>query len=326
MEKNVFITGITGFAGSNLAKKILEIRPNFRIFGLKRKGSSIEKIKDICGNIELFEGDITDRDSLDKAIKQSQPNYVFHLAALMPNPKVDDKLYWEINVNGTRNLLESIVNNANEIFMTHYASTGYVYGKSFNSGLPVNETAKTLPTETYEQTKLEGEKLFMKYSKQYDLPIVITRAFHHEGPGCREDLIGMIIIKKIFEFLNSNKKSLSFGNIKNVIDLTDVRDIVYGYLLAVEKGQFREVYNLCSGKGHSIEELINFTIKHVGIKKPVEITIDKKQVRPNEFPVRIGDYSKAKKELGWEPKLDFLKQTFPTMINFYLSNIKEVIE
>jgi len=326
MERKVFITGITGFAGSNLAKKILEMRPNFKIFGLKRKESSIEKIKEIHNNVELFEGDITDIDSLDEAIKQSQPNYIFHLAALTPKLKVDNKLYWKINVDGTRNLLESVVNNANEIFKIHYASTGYVYGESFNSGLPVNETAKTLPTETYEQTKLEGEKLFMEYSKKYNLPIVITRAFHHEGPGCREDLIGMIIIKKISELLKYNKESLSFGNTKNVIDLTDVRDIVYGYLLAAEKGKIGEVYNLCSGKGYSVEELINFAIKYVGIKKSVKITIDKKQVRPKEFPVRIGDYSKAKKELGWEPKLNFLKQTFPTMINFYLLNMKEVIE
>lgn len=324
MEQKVFITGITGFAGSNLAKKILEIRPKFRIFGLKRKESSIEKIKEIHDKVELFEGDITDKNSLNDAIKQSQPNYIFHLAALT-NLKVDDKLYWYINVDGTRNLLESIVNNANKISMVHYASTGYVYGKSFLVGLPVNETAKTLPIETYEQTKLEGEKVFMEYSEQYNLPIVITRAFHHEGPGCRQDLIGMIITRKIYEFLNSDKKSLNFGNIKNIIDLTDVRDIVYGYLLAAEKGKSGEIYNLCSGKGHSVEELVNFAINYVGIKRSVEITIDKNQVRPKEFPVRIGDYSKAKNELGWEPKFDFLKQTFPAMINSYIHNMKEVI-
>lgn len=322
-ERTVFITGITGFAGSNLAKKILEIKPNFKIFGLKRKESTLEKIEEIINNIKLFEGDITDKNSLDEAIRQSQPNYIFHLAALMPRPRIENKLYWKINVEGTRNLLESAINNANKIFMIHYASTGYVYGKSFKSGLSLNETAETLPTEPYEQTKLEGEKLFMEYSKQYGLPVVITRAFHHEGPECREDLIGMIIIKKIINLLKYNKKFLTFGNIKNIIDISDVRDIVYGYLLAIENGKSREVYNICSGKGYSIEELINFAIKYIEIKKSIKIKIDKRQVRPREFPVKIGDYSKAKKELGWEPKIDFLKKTFPEMINYYLPKIKE---
>jgi len=324
LKKTVFITGITGFAGSHLAKKILEDRPNFRIFGLKRKESSIERIKEIIDSVELFEGDITDKNSLDEAIRQTQPNYIFHLAA-STSKSVEDKTYWKINVDGTRNLLESVVNNVNKIFMLHYASTGYVYGKSFKSGLPMKETDKTLPIEPYEKTKLEGEKLFVEYSKQYNLPIVVTRAFHHEGPDCREDLIGTIIIKKVFELIKSNGKFLNFGNIKNIIDLSDVRDIVYGYLLAVENGKSGEIYNLCSGKGHSIEELINFTIKYVKIKRPIKIKIDKKCVRPKEFPVRVGDYLKAKRELNWEPKIDFLEQTLPEMINSYLSNIKDVI-
>jgi GDP-4-dehydro-6-deoxy-D-mannose reductase len=322
-EKRVLITGITGFAGYHLSKKILELRPNFKIFGTKREESSIERLEEFGDKITLLDGDITDRKSLDDVIKKSQPHFIFHLAAIIPKIGIDDNSYWKVNVDGTHNLLESIVDHAKNVQMIHYASTGYVYGKSFESGLPLKETAKTLPIGTYEKTKLDGEKLFLEYFSEFDIPVVITRAFHHEGPKCREELIGVVIIKKIVEALNSGSRFLSLGNIKNVVDFTDVRDIVYGYLLAVEKGRSGEIYNLCSGNGHSVEELIQFALNYTGLGKNVEINVDKNQIRRGEFPVRIGDYSKAEKELGWEPKMDFLEQTYIEMINAFISKYRK---
>ncbi|MBI2547511.1 MAG: GDP-mannose 4,6-dehydratase [Candidatus Aenigmarchaeota archaeon] len=317
--KRVLITGVTGFAGSWLAEKLLEIAEDIKIFGLKRENSSLEKISHIKDRITLSNADMLDKTSLVGILKKLEPNIIFHLAAQASVVKGYEIPFgtFESNFVGTMNLVDSIRKSDINIEKMQFASSSNVYGKVKAEEIPIKETQELRPNEVYGVSKAAADHLCHSYATIYDIPIVVTRAFHHEGLRCSENVVGSQIAQQIAAIINGRLGLLKLGNIELVRDFSDVRDIVIGYLSSVENGKSAEAYNLCSGKGYKIKDLINNILTKFNIKN-VKIEKDPLKIRSDEAPVIVGDNTKARKELSWDPSTKF-EDTLTELINYYKS-------
>jgi len=318
-NKRILITGIAGFGGSWLAEILLEKEKETKIFGLKRTTSSTQNIDHIIEKLKLTDVDITDRDMLFEVIEEINPQIVFHLAAISSSVKAneDPKTTKITNVDGTKNLLDALAENATNLEMFHFASSSTVYKKT-KKLTPIKETHPVYPHDSYSKSKIDAEKICKAYLKKKKIPIVITRAFNQGGTRCREDIVANKIAKIAASAKKDGKREFVFGNVNAVRDFTDVHDIVTGYWLAAKQGKVGEVYNLCSGKGIKIADMIDMSLDYVGLKGKVKIIMDDKLFRKGEQDFVVGDYTKARKELGWKPKIPF-EQTLKEMIDYYLS-------
>ena len=319
-DKRILITGVTGFAGSWLAEKLLE-RSKIELFGLKRENSSLENMEHLKDKMTLLNGDILKMDSLSAAVKKCEPDIVFHLAAqALAKISYDEPFKtFSLNFTGTMNLMDAIRRYEGGISKIHFASSSNVYGDVKPEEIPIKETQEIRPFEMYGISKASADSLCRFYSNAYGMSIAITRAFHHEGPRCNKDVVGMEIVRQISNVVKGRAKTLFFGNIDVVRDFSDVRDIVNGYILAAEKCKKCDVYNLCSGKGYKIRDLIQQLIKEFNLDN-VPVEIDKKRLRKKDMPILIGDNSKAKSELDWKPEIDF-KDTLVELINHNIKTI-----
>ncbi len=315
-NKNILITGVAGFAGSWLAEKICELQPTCQIFGLVRESSSLNNILHIIKRIKILHGDILDTKSVQTAMKKSNPDIIFHLAgqASVKRGFEDPFGTYNANVIGTLNILESTRSSSIDAII-HFAGSSNVYGIVPEKDQPIKEITPTRPVDPYATSKTLAEILCSSYFDLYGMRIVCTRAFHHEGPRCPNYTLGINIYNQIITAKKGRGKKLVFGNVDAIRDLNDVRDVVEGYMLAAERGKTNDIYNLCSGKGTRIQDLIEKIAAYVGFKN-FQIISDPELSRPSDIPVLIGDNTKAKKELGWQPKIPF-EQTLKDMIEYY---------
>lgn len=321
--KRVLITGIAGFGGSWLAETILKKEKKAKIFGLKRESTSTENIDHIISELQLTDADITNRDMVFQAVEEINPNIVFHLAAVLPTSEAnyDSKAMGATNVDGTKNLLDALVESTTDLEIFHFASSSSIYKKNKKMIL-INEKHPIQGSNAYSKSKIKSEKLCEKYSKKNELPVIITRAFNQAGPRCRADIITNKIARIAASAKNAGIKEFVLGNVNVVRDFTDVRDIANGYWLAAKMGKINQVYNLCSGRGIKVSDIIDMALDYVDLKGKIKIITDKRLLRKGEADIVIGDNSKAEKELGWKPKIPF-EQTLKDMIDNYLLRADE---
>ena len=193
------------------------------------------------------------------------------------------------------------------------------YGLVLENELPVKETNPLRPLSPYAASKVAGDYMCYTHFKCYKLPVVRTRAFNHTGPRRGLHFVTSVVARQVARGIKFKEKKLVVGNPEPKRDFSDVRDILRGYMLAVEKGKAGEVYNLGSGKSISVGELAKMAIKIGGLDGKMTVEVDKSRYRPADVMVLQCDYSKAKKELGWEPRIPFEK-TLKDLIDYFLDN------
>ena len=357
-DKHVLITGITGFVGSWVSEILTSEKFGARVYGLKRRQSNpnIANIEPLLnkGLIELIEGDLHDVGSLMHALNRSQAEIVFHLAAqsFVPHSFASPVETYTTNVFGTINVLEALRAVGSNIKMlfagsseeyglviaddTHYREMLKRYpvilpapkldskGEAV-SEIPIKETnpLRTIGTSPYGSSKRLAEDVCRTYVSCYSMNVHLTRAFNHTGPRRGREFVTSEVTRQIVEGMKGKRKEVMLGNMEAIRDFSDVRDIVKGYMLCIEKGKVGEVYNLCSGKGLSIAGLVDLVTKVAmkkGLKKKIPVKVDQTRLRPTDLPILIGDYSKAKTALGWEPKIPFEK-TVQDLLEFHLSRV-----
>ncbi len=311
------ITGITGFVGSHLSELLLS--KGIEVYGTVRHRSNLSNIKHILKDIKLIEADITDLASVRSALNTSKPDYVFHLAAQSYVPQSWSAPHHTLtnNILGTCNILEAIRDYPDTII--HIAGSSEEYGFVKEEEVPIKETNPLRPLSPYGVSKVACDLLSMQYFKSYGTKVIVTRAFNHSGPRRTDVFVDSNFAKQIVEIEKGLKEPIIYvGNLDAQRDFSDVRDIVKAYLLAVEKGIPGEVYNICSGKGIVIKEMLNKLIELGGVK--VEIKQDPKRMRPSDVLVLRGDYNKFKKQTGWEPVIEY-EQTLKDMLEYWRKNI-----
>jgi GDP-4-dehydro-6-deoxy-D-mannose reductase len=302
--KRAFITGITGFAGGHLAEKLVEL--GAEVSGLVRRRSVPERstLPQAPSDIRLLEGNLTDIDSVLSAFESTRPNVVFHLGAqsFVPTSFRAPIETYETNMLGTANVLEAAKRVRDDLLAIQVACSSEEYGKVLPEEIPITEANPLRPQSPYAVSKVAAEMMAKVHHEAHGLPTRITRAFNHTGPRRGVQFVTTVVTKQMILIKQGKAKKVVIGNPKPVRDFTDVRDVVQGYLLAVERGRDATPYNLGHGLGISIENLVKLAANALGLEK-VEVEIDRSRFRPADVPILIADYSLAKSELGYRPRI-----------------------
>ncbi len=286
--KTVLVTGSSGFAGRNLCS--LLSRPDTRLRYFVRSKNDI--LVNVPGSTVVL-GDVQDYQSLIEALKGV--DVAFHLAAITLIPETRAKTFntFSTNALGTLNFLMAA--KAQNVPKIVYVSTCHVYGKQ--DRLPITEETAPKPIDIYSASKLAGESLALSFAEMYGMNISISRAFNHYGPYQRPDFLIPSIILRLLR-----GEELAMGNPTPTRDFAYVEDIVGGYVLLAERGRSSEIYHFSSGIERPVKEIVATIMRISGGKSKVTWNPDARRV---DIPRSVGDYSKATKELGWKPRVDF---------------------
>ena len=316
----VLITGITGFAGSHLADYILANHPDVEVYGLIRWRSRMENILHIQDKVRLFEADLKDIVSLNKCLAEIKPDRIFHLAAqsFVPTSWLCPAETFAINAIGQINLFEAVL-SLKLSPKIQVAGSSEEYGLVNADEIPMKETNPLRPLSPYAVSKVAQDLLAFQYYKSYGLRTVRTRGFNHTGPRRGEVFICSNFAKQIAEIEKKKKEPVIYvGNLEARRDFTDVRDIVRGYWLCLEKGEEGEVYNIGTGKTYSMREVLDMLLSMSKIK--VKVEVDPQRLRPSDVPVLLSDCTKLKELTGWQPKIP-IRQSLEDLLNYWRERV-----
>ncbi len=314
----VLITGVTGFAGSHLADFALS-HGGVEIFGTARWRSPSQNIEHIADKMTVIDADLRDASSIESLVADIKPTWIFHLAAQsyvvsswnLPSDTITT------NVVGTVNLFEA-VRRARYSPRVLVACSSEEYGYVEPDEVPITEKNPLRPLSPYGVSKVGQDLLSYQYFKSYGLDVVRTRAFNHTGPRRGRVFVCSNFAIQIIEAQKGLRPYVSVGNLDAVRDFTDVRDTVRAYWLALEAGEAGEVYNICSGRGYSIREVLEKLIALSGAD--VKVRVDAERLRPSDVPLLIGDRTKFTERTGWQPRIPF-DQTLSDVLAYWRERI-----
>lgn len=300
-QKTVFITGSSGFVGGYLRKE-------FELQGYKVIGTDLRS-----GNAEYIM-DVTKAKEVDRIIGEVKPDYIVHLAgfasvrASFDNPE----LCYKVNVGGTKNVLDAMMNHKLFDSRILIISSSDIYEDSPQQKL--NEESPTKEKSPYGKSRIDQEKLVHTYDK---IDWIISRSFPHIGPGQPK---GFVTADFASQIADANKdlslpRVVKVGRLDNIRDFSDVRDTVVAYRLLLEKGEKHEVYNVCSGVELKIKDILNILISF----SEVELNIEKdpEKIRTNDIKYSVGDSKKLVKSTEWKTRYS-IKRTLKDIYNSWL--------
>ena len=300
------ITGITGFVGSYLAEFLLA--QGIEVYGTARWRSKLDNIVHFKDNLNLLEADMRDSHSIARAVEESAPDYIFHLASqsFVPMSWRAPADTMETNAIGTIHLLEAVRQSKCDPVI-HIAGSSEEYGMVYPDELPIRETNPLRPLSPYGVSKVAGDKLGCQYHMSYGLKTVITRAFNHTGPRRGDVFVTSNFAKQVAEIEKGLKEPVMYvGNLNAQRDFSDVRDIVKAYWLGATKCEYGEVYNICSEKARTIQSVLNLLLRMTD--KKVEIKQDPTRMRPSDVEVLCGDCSKFKEKQAGNQRFPLKRQ------------------
>jgi GDP-4-dehydro-6-deoxy-D-mannose reductase len=315
------ITGITGFAGSHLAEYLLNEHPDVEVFGTYRWRSRMDNVEHFRSRVKLLEADLRDYTSMHAALEKSRPDVVFHLAAqsFVPSSWTAPNETLTTNVAGQTNLFEAV--RALRLDpVIQIACSSEQYGLVLPGETPIREDNPLRPLSPYAVSKVAQDYLGYQYFQSYGLKVVRTRGFNHTGPRRGQVFVTSNFCSQVAAIeLGLQEPVIRVGNIEAIRDFTDVRDMVRAYWLAVTKARPGEVYNIATGSGIRIREMLERLIALASVE--VRIEVDPDRLRPSDVEILIGDASKFKADTGWEPRIPF-EQTLNDLLDYWRQTLR----
>lgn len=314
----VLITGITGFVGSHLADYALA--NGHEVAGTVRARSRYDNIAHIKNDLELFDCSLRDPSRIRQILETFRPEFVFHLAAHSfvgssfdePAETLHNNLFSQLN------LLEAVKSSMVGC-RVQIAGSSEEYGLVHPEECPITESQPLRPLSPYAVSKVAQDLLAYQYHQSYNLPIVRTRAFNHEGPRRGEAFVVSNFAKQLAEIKNGAREPIvNVGSLSPCRDFTDVRDVVRAYWLALEKGTPGEVYNIGSGHTWSISDVLRALINVAQVA--VEVVEDSSRLRPSDVPLLQADSSRFTELTGWSPEIPFV-QTLADTFAYWLERV-----
>lgn len=308
--KTALVTGIAGFVGSHLAELLLSKK--IKVFGFFLSGHSTDNIEHLKSKLNLISVDLQNKKAVEREVSKIKPDLVFHLAAYSSPPKSfeEPQATLENNINSQINLSESLVKIKSRAKILIVGSAEE-YGDIDPKYLPANEETPLAPLSPYAVSKVAQDMLGYQYFLHNKLQVVRVRPFNHVGPRQSPIFVVASFASQIANCEKAGGGIIKVGNLDTWRDFTDVRDMVRAYVLALEKGIPGEVYNLGSGKAVKIADILHQLLSLTKVKITVEQ--DKKRKRAVDIKKVYGDFSKFKKQTGWQPKLPLSKTLFDTI-------------
>jgi len=267
--------------------------------------------------------DLLDARAIEALLLEFRPTRILHLAS-MSNVGASWKAPVESFANNTNIFLNLIDPIRKHALTTKLLSVGSSeeYGFASAGDLPLTEYQALNPGSPYGVARVAQEQLSKVFAEGYGLDIVMTRSFNHIGPGQRDQFVVPSFVKQVVQAHRSGKRSLVLraGNTQVVRDFLDVRDVVRAYYELLARGTLGEVYNICSGTGRSLDQVLEALCELTGVK--VEVEVDPALLRPNELMAIVGSAQKLQAALGWRPQYDF-RTSLSDMIAYWDQKLKE---
>ena len=299
----ILITGIAGFAAKHFLHYLNEQEPGSEVMGIYNETLPAFDDEKLDGlHLSFSKVNLLDKNKIAEIIEEFNPSYILHLAGRSsvanswkaPADSVMDNTSFFLNIVETVRILK---------LNCRILSVGSTeeYGNA-NAGLPLKETDCPDPASPYGVARVLQQKLVKIYAESYGVDIVHTRSFNHIGPHQKPDYVISSFAKQIVQQAKKgvSKIELVTGDVNVIRDFSDVRDVVRAYYLLLYKGVKGETYNVCSGKGYLIKDMIDLFSTIIG--EHVFHTTDEKNFRPSENKVIIGSYDKLMEATGWKPE------------------------
>ena len=303
--KKALITGITGQDASYLAEFLL--KKGYKVFGTTRRSSTVnnERIKHIQDKITILQGDLLDQGSLSSALMEAQPDEVYNLAAqsFVQTSWNQPVLTGDFTALGVTRLLEAI-RNVNPKIKFYQASSSEMFGKVTET--PQKETTRFHPRSPYGVAKVYGHYITVNYRESYGLFAVSGILFNHESPRRGLEFVTRKISHAVARISLGKQEYLELGALDPKRDWGFAGDYVEAMWLMLQQDN-PDDYVVATGENHSVKEFLDLAFKAVGISDWNKYVLSNKtpHMRPAEVDYLIGDASKAKRVLGWEPKTSF---------------------
>jgi len=317
----LLITGFAGFVSIHFLDLINRLEPGSEILGIDKITPDIDHALYSNLKIQYKDIDLLDRPTINDILTSFRPEYILHLASIS---SVAQSWHTPLDsfVNNTNiflNLVEHIrVNNIDCRILSIGSSEEF--GEVTENELPLTEEHPLKPLSPYAVARVSQEMLSKIYVDGFNEDIVMTRSFNHIGPGQKDLFVISSFAKKLVLLKNSKSadNAIVTGNLSIVRDFVDVRDVVRAYYLLLRNGRKGEIYNICSGKGSVLKDIILKMSELLGLQ--IKIEVDPKLIRPNENKKVIGSYKKINDELGWKPEIP-IEKSLSDIIEYWQKKI-----
>ncbi len=284
----ILITGAAGFVGRHLVETLTRAYPNAAVLA--------------------SQFDVADAAAVDAEMRSAAPDICIHLAAIasVPMARQDESRTWQVNLAGSINLARAILRHVPNCQML-FASSSEVYGESFRTGLPLDETAVLAPVNVYSATKAAADLAIGSMVAHDGLRAVRLRAFNHTGRGQSDAFVVAAFARQIAcVAAGLQAPVMAVGNIDTWRDFLDVRDVCAAYVACIDRRDTLEpgaIFNLASGTPRRIGDILTELLQHAGVT--VDVQVDQSRVRATDMRTARGNAARAAAHLGWVPKVEW---------------------
>ena len=320
MTKRALITGITGQDGSYLAEFLLE--KGYEVYGMVRRTSTVryERIQHIQNQLQLVQGDMLDLSSLITAISAVEPDEVYNLAAqsFVPTSWNQPVFTGDITGLGVTRILEA-VRTVNPEIRFYQASSSEMFGKVLE--VPQKETTPFYPRSPYGVAKVYGHWITVNYRESYDLFTCSGILFNHESPRRGMEFVTRKVTYHTAKIKLELGNEIRIGNLDSKRDWGFAGDYVRAMWLMLQQDEPND-FVIATGQTHSVERLLEVAFAHVGLNWRDYAVQDQRFMRPAEVDLLVGDPSKARKALGWQPVVSF-EELIGMMVDADLKKLRD---
>jgi GDPmannose 4,6-dehydratase len=320
LSKRVLITGISGQDGSYLAELLLE--KGYEVFGMTRRLSAPNtwRIEHLLDRITLRPADLLDQLSLLRLVDEVRPHEIYNLAAMSFVPASWDQpmLTGEFNAQGVTRLLD-VVRRVDPGIRLYQASSSEMFGKVVE--MPQTERTPFYPRSPYGVSKVFAHYITVNYRESYDLFAVSGMLFNHESPRRGLEFVTRKVTHGVARIKLGLADSLPLGNLDAHRDWGFAGDYVRAMWLMLQRDQ-PDDYVIATGVSHSVRELVQIAFERADLDWQKYVRVDPALLRPAEVEHLLGNATKARTELGWEPKVNF-RQLVEMMVDADLERLAQ---
>lgn len=327
-RKKCLITGITGMVGSHLLDFLLE-NTDWDIYGLCRWRSPLNNLSGHISRINaadrvfLVYGDLRDSLSMDHAVRESMPDYVFHLAAQSyPKTSFDAPIEtFDTNIEGTERLLAALRKYRSDAVI-HVCASSEVFGRVPKEKLPIDEECSFHPASPYAISKVGTDLIGRYYAEAYNMTVMTTRMFTHTGPR-RGDVFAESTFAKQIALIEQNRipPVVKVGNLDSLRTWADVRDAVRAYYMMVTINPTAGAYyNIGGTHVCSVRETLETLVSYSTVKN-IEVQIDPERLRPIDADLQVPNTTKFERHTGWKPVIPY-EQTMRDLLDYWRDRVR----